>query len=245
MVIGGLAAFPFAEAKQVFRAWRDMTVDAPDDLMLVVGLLSAPDGSGNKIAAVAVGHTGTTAEGEAAIARIRSFGAVVNDALGPIPYSALNGMLDDGYPAGEHYYWKSAFMPKLTDDAIDTLIAAHERNPVPTNQLLLEHFHGAATRVPVDATAYALRDSGYNTLVLGHWADAAHGAVSTAWCRETFASLQTFVGKQRYMNYMDGDEEAGAAAVAAYGPNLARLRTLKKQYDPENVFHLNVNIPPA
>jgi hypothetical protein len=243
-VIGGLAAFPFSEASKVLRAWRDLAASAPDELMLVAGLLTAPDGSGNKIAAVAACHCGATEDGQAIGSKIRTFGTVVMDALGPIPYSALNGMLDAGYPAGALNYWKSAFMPELSDAAIDALVSAFGRCPVPTSAILIENFHGAASRVPVETTAYALRDSGFNTLVLGQWMEAGHGAATTSWCRETFAALQPFVGARRYLNYLGEDENADAAAVAAYGPNLARLQRLKKQYDPENVFHLNVNIGP-
>jgi FAD/FMN-containing dehydrogenase len=245
MVIGGLVAFPFPEAHQVLRAWRDLTKTAPDELMLVGALLTAPDGSGNKIAAVAACHCGGEAEGSAAAAKIKTFGTVVMDAMGPIPYSALNGMLDAGYPAGALYYWKSAFIPTLTDVAIDTLISAYERCPVPTSQILIENFHGAASRVPVNATAYALREAGFNTLFLGQWGDQADGDATRSWCRESFDAIQPFVGERRYMNYLGADEEANDAAVAAYGPNLARLRQLKKKYDPKNVFHLNLNILPA
>ena len=245
MVVGGLAAFPFPEARQVLRAWRDMTALAPDELMLVAALLTAPDGSGNKIVAVAACHCGAEAEGQAAAAKIKTFGTVVMDAMGPIPYNALNGMLDAGYPAGALYYWKSAFIPTLTDAAIDTLISAYERCPVPSSQILVENFHGAASRVPVNATAYALRDFGFNTLVLGQWADPADGDATRSWCRETYAAIQPFVGERRYMNYLDADDEADHGAAAAYGPNLARLRQLKKRYDPKNVFHQNLNILPA
>ena len=116
---------------------------------------------------------------------------------------------------------------------------------MPTSGILFENFHGAASRVPVDATAYALRDSGFNTLVLGQWNDPAHTDTTTSWCRATFDALQPFAGRRRYANYLGDDEEAGAAAVAAYGPNLPRLREIKKRYDPKNVFHMNVNILPA
>jgi FAD/FMN-containing dehydrogenase len=97
--------------------------------------------------------------------------------------------------------------------------------------------------VPVDATAYALRDSGYDTLVLGQWMDAAMGENTTSWCRETIDALKPFVGARQYLNYLGPEEPDGAAA--AYGPNLDRLRRLKKQFDPQNVFHLNVNILPV
>jgi FAD/FMN-containing dehydrogenase len=245
MVVGGRVAFPFAEARQVLRAFRDMTATAPDELVMVAGLASAPDPSGTKIVLIAACHCGADADGQAAMAKIRAFGTVLMDGLGPISYSALNGMLDEGFPAGALNYWKSAFLPTLGDAAIDTLVSAHEKCPVPTSAILIEHFHGAASRVPIDATAYALRDDGFNTLVLGQWMDPAQGAATTAWVRETFVAVQPFGGARRYMNYLGSDEDTDAAAAAAYGPNLARLRQAKTRYDPDNLFHLNVNVHPG
>ena len=61
----------------------------------------------------------------------------------------LNGMIDDRYPKGALNYWKSSFLRQLTDDAIDTMIACFARCPTPMGQLLLEHVHGAVTRVAV------------------------------------------------------------------------------------------------
>ena len=109
------------------------------------------------------------------------------------------------------------------------MVAAYERCPVPTSALLVENFHGAAPAFPVDATAYALRDAGFNTLVAGQWMDRTQEAATMTWVRETFAALQPYAGARRYVNYLGSDEEAGAVAVAAYGPNLARLREVKTQ----------------
>jgi FAD/FMN-containing dehydrogenase len=65
-----------------------------------------------------------------------------------------------------------------------------------------------------------------------------------AWAREAYSSIQPYVGPARYLNYLDQDDATDAATAAVYGPNLARLRELKRKYDPDNVFHLNVNIRP-
>ena len=51
------------------------------------------------------------------------------------------------------------------------------------------------------------------------------------------------MGQKRYLNYL-GEDEGDQALAAAYGPNLSRLRQIKAKYDPENVFHVNVNIRP-
>ena len=110
IVIGGLVAFPFPEARKVLRAYRDLAATAPDELMLVCGA----DHSAGRI-----GHQDrrgrrmplrdAAEDGEAVAAKIKTFGTVAVDAMGPIPYAALNGMLDGGFPAGAHNYWKSVF----------------------------------------------------------------------------------------------------------------------------------------
>jgi FAD/FMN-containing dehydrogenase len=245
MVIGGLVAFPFSEAGKILRAYRDMAATAPDDLMMVGALTTAPDGSGTKIVGVAACHCGPPEGGQAVAARIKTFGTVALDAMGPIPYTALNGMLDAAFPAGASNYWKSVFLPRIDDTLIDACVAAYSRCPVPTSSLLLESFHGTASRVPVDATAYALRDTGFNSLIAGQWMDQTQEAATMGWVRDSFAAIKPFAGPRRYMNYLGSDEEADAAAVAAYGVNLGRLRQIKRRYDPDNHFHHNLNVQPA
>ena len=112
-------------------------------------------------------------------------------------------------------------------------------------QIVIEHFHGAATRIAPTATAFALRAPGFNILILGQWKDAAEDRANIAWVKETSAALQPFSGNHVYVNYLDADDTGDAALAQVYGPNVKRLRELKKKYDPANVFHLNVNILPA
>jgi FAD/FMN-containing dehydrogenase len=245
IVAGGLVAYPLSEARKVLHAFRDMAAHASDDLVATAAFTTTPDGSGTKIVAIVACHLGTPEDGQAVAAKLRSFGTVALDAMGPIPYSALNGILDAGFPAGAGNYWKSVFLPRLQEQAIEVIVSAYERCPSPVSKIVVEHFHGAAARVPIDATAFALRDVGFNTLVLGQWMDRAQESATIDWCRKTSAELQPFIGARRYLNYLGADEDADQAAVAAYGPNLARLRTLKRKYDPDNVFHLNVNIAPS
>jgi hypothetical protein len=112
-------------------------------------------------------------------------------------------------------------------------------------QLMLEHFHGAATRVPVTDTAYALRSDGFNVAIIAEWLDPAHNDACRGWARQAYDAMQPFIGDRRYVNYLDDDDIVEASLVAVYGPNLPRLRQVKKKYDPDNVFRLNLNIPPA
>jgi hypothetical protein len=111
------------------------------------------------------------------------------------------------------------------------------------SQVVIEHFHGAASRVPVQDTACAMRVTGFNVVIISQWADRQDNDRCISWGRDTYRALAPYLATTRYVNYMDLDEGTDPAAVA-YGANYARLRELKTKYDPENVFHVNVNIRP-
>lgn len=245
MVTGGLVAHPFAAAREVLQHYREVTSDLPDEQTVFAALIHSPDGA-EKLAGMIVCHSGPEAEGEAALRPIKEFGSPALDAIGPLPYSALNQMLDGSFPRGALNYWKSSFLSELTDDAIDALIRQYELCPSPMSGLVLEHFHGAVTRIPVADTAYPHRSEGYNLVIAGQWMDPSTSAENIAWAKETYEAMRPFFAPNRYVNYIPDDEVAAtAASEEAYGENLARLREAKRRYDPDNVFHLNQNILPA
>jgi len=243
MVMGGLVAWPFDRARDVLRLFRDRCAEASDETMLFGALLTAPDGQ-TKLVAIAAGFFGPAGDGDAVLGPIRTFGQPVMDAMGPLPYTQINALLDDAMPRGARNYWKSHFMPDLSDEVIDVAVDAHARCASPMSQILLEHFHGAATRVSPTDTAFALRSPGFNCALISQWMDPAADAASTAWCKAAYDAIQPHVGPSRYLNYLDHDDAGDAALAAVYGPNVMRLQAIKAKYDPDNVFHHNVNIPP-
>jgi FAD/FMN-containing dehydrogenase len=242
-VAGGLIAYSFDSARQMLRFYRDFTAAISDEHSVAATLVHAPDGSGTKLAAMVACHCGPLAEGEKASQPLNRFGSPVMDVLGPMKYCQLNSMLDDGYPKGALNYWKSSFLARLSDDAIDTMVEHFEHCPTPMGQVLLEHFHGAATRVGATDTAFPHRSEGYNFLVASQTMDPAIADRCTAWVRRTYAAMKPFIAPGRYVNYLD-DDETGDSVPAAYGPNYRRLREIKTKYDPGNFFHLNQNILP-
>jgi FAD/FMN-containing dehydrogenase len=242
-IAGGLIAYPFDRAKDVLRFYRDVTASLPDELTVFAGLVHAPDGSGTKLAALVPCHCGPLSAGEAATRMMKEFGSPVVDTIGPMPYCELNAMLDAGFPKGALNYWKSSFLADLSDEAIEGMIECFARCPTPMGQMLLEHFHGAATRVGVSDTAFPHRAEGYNLVLLSQWMDHAVSDQCIAWARDTYAAMGPFVRSGRYVNYL-GDDEEGDPVAAAYGSNYQRLRELKTKYDPENFFRMNQNIPP-
>jgi FAD/FMN-containing dehydrogenase len=244
VIAGGLVAYPLAKAVEVLKFFRDQCASAPDELMLLAGFLHAPDGSGAKLVAIVAAHCGSIADGERALRPFKAFGSPILDTMGPISYCAQNALFDAALPRGALNYWKSQFLTGLGDQAIRLLIERFESCESPMSQIFVEHFHGAASRVPVSATACAMRISGFNVGIVSQWMDPAQNDSCVAWCRRTFSELQPFFAATRYVNYLDHDE-AGDPVAAAYGPNYPRLRELKAKYDPENFFRANVNIRPA
>ena len=244
-VTGGLVAHPFAAARDVLRFYRDFTRSLPDELTAFAGLLHAPDGSGTKLAAIMVCHAGGLDAGAAAVAPVKAFGTPAMDVIGPMPYAAVNTLFDPGFPRGALNYWKSNFLSTLEDGVIDAMIERFAAAPSPMSGLLLEHFHGAATRVGPTDTAFPHRAVGYNFLAVGEWTDPAATAANVAWTREAYGAMARHFAAGRYVNYLNADEQADAGAVsAAFGPNGKRLREVKQAYDPDNAFHLNQNITP-
>lgn len=242
-VTAGIVAHPFSAARDVLSFYREFTADIPDELVVFAGLLHAPDGSGTKMAALVVCHCGSESDAERDLEPLRRFGSPIMDGIGRMSYEATNAMLDGGFPAGALNHWKSSFLGQLGDESIDCMIESFEECPSPMSSLLLEHFHGEATRVPATATAFPHRTPGYNLAVLSQWADPAVTDRCIAWSRGTYDGLSRFLGDGRYVNYLDDDEPADAVA-AAYGPNLDRLVELKRKYDPTNFFRMNQNIVP-
>ena len=242
MITGGLVAHPVQKASDVLKFFRETCAKLTDDQMLVAGLLTAPDGSGAKLVGMLTCHSGSLAAGEAAVQPIKAFGPPVMDAMGPLPYVVQNSLLDEAFPKGALNYWKAQFLTDLSDDAIRTILEAFAACPSPLSQIVIEDFHGAASRVGISDTACTLRHNGFNVVIISQWTDPKDTARGKAWARETYDALKPYFGKTRYLNYLE--EDATDTAETIYGPNYSRLREIKRKYDPENVFRANVNIRP-
>jgi FAD/FMN-containing dehydrogenase len=240
---GGLVAHTFDAAKDFLRFLGEYSATGPDELAVMPLLVHAPDGSGTRLAASAVAHFGPPQQAEADLRPLLEFGSPILSQVGSISYPALNTMLDDGFPPGASYYWKSNFVPELTDEVIEVMIDRFATCPSIMSGIAVEHLHGAMTRVPVTATAFPHRDPGYNVLVAGVWADAEKSDENIAWTRETYQALRPLLSTGRYVNYLSDDDVE--AVPDAYGPNLRRLVEIKHRYDPGNLFHLNHNIEPG
>ena len=243
-IVGGLVAHPFEAARDMLRFYGEFSAGAPDELTIFAGLVHAPDGSGMPLAALVLCHAGPRERAEREVQPLLEWGTPAMVEVGPMPYPAVNMMLDDGFPPGSLNYWKSTFVRGMSDQLIDTMVEHFASCPSPMGNIILEHFHGAVCRVGPEETAVPHRSPGYNLLIPSVWLDPATTDANIAWTRETYAALEPERAEGRWLNYY-GDDEDPSELDAAYGPNRARLADVKRRYDPDNVFHLNQNIAPS
>jgi FAD/FMN-containing dehydrogenase len=240
LVTGGVVVHPNSRSLDALRFFRDTCASLPDEVMLIAGLQTAPDGA--KVVGILGSHCGGLEQGEAAFRPLKAFGPPVMDAMGSMPYSTLNGMLDSAFPKAAHNYWKAQVLADLSDAAIRTLIAGFRDCPSPMSHIVIEHLHGEASRIPLSSTACGMRVTGFNVVIAAQWLGAEETERNINWAREVFAALTPYLAPTRYVNYLEDD--APDAAAVAYGPNLPRLRAIKATYDPANFFKHNVNILP-
>src|SRR5581483_7321078 len=227
LVTGGLIAHPIDRAGELLRFYRDAVADASDDLNVFAALVHAPDGSGMKLAAMIVFHTGTEEEAERDLAPFKEWGPPIVVDVGRMPYPAMNTILDDAYPTGSLNYWLSNFTTGLSDGLIETMIERYATVPSEGTVLLLEHFHGAVCRVGATDTAVPHRAEGWNLVIPGTWFDPKETDANVAWVRETHAALKPHLTEAKWLNYL-ADDQGEDAVRAAYGPNFERLREVKR-----------------
>ncbi len=245
ILFGGMMLYPLDEAQTILRRFVDLMADAADELGALAGFTTTPDGL-PVLALIAV-YNGPVADGEAALASLRSFQKPLLDTFGPAPYRKTQTLFDAGTPPGLRYYWKSSFLDSLPDDALATVIERAKSRPSSRSKIFLEFLGGAFSRVPREAAVFDHRKSPYNLLIIGSWEQAAEDEINRTWARETWHSMEPYASEGVYVNYLGTEADEGSNRLAeAYGPGkFDKLVALKQKYDPTNLFRMNQNIRPV
>ncbi len=249
-VLSGLIVHPFADAREVLVAYRDLMATAPDEVTVWAVMRKAPplpflpeDVHGTEVLILAAMYAGDMADGEKALAPLRAIGNPIADVIGPHPFAGWQQAFDPLLTPGERNYWKTHDFAGLSDDLIDTVLDYVGRLPDPQSEVFFGQLGGAQGRVPDDATAFQGRKSAFVMNVHGRWSDLAKDDASIAWCRDLFRATTPFATGEAYVNFMTDEE--GDRLEAAYGDSYQRLVELKNKYDPGNLFRMNQNIPPT
>jgi FAD/FMN-containing dehydrogenase len=251
LVLAGAVFYAGASAVQVLRGWRDLTATLPDELTTVANILVAPPVPflpeavhGQAVVAILGVYAGPVEDGERAAQPLRTLAEPVADLMGPMPYTAMQSLLDPLWPAGAQNYFTSALLDRLDDDAIDTLLAQHAAGQAPVRELHLHHGGGAMARVPADATAFAHRSVPYVLNIIARSPDRAGFEEHAGWARATHQAMDPWSTGGAYVNFTS--DPAEDRIRASYPPDTyARLVAVKERYDPTNLFRLNQNIRPT
>jgi FAD/FMN-containing dehydrogenase len=250
VVMAGPVFYRGDRAEEILRFFREYTRDLPDEATTLLNLATAPPAPflpeeiHGKLVCVLVGvYAGPVAEGERVFKPMRELGDPVADLMGPIPYVAMQSLLDALYPEGGSNYFKAGYMEELSDASIATMAEQHRSVTSPMSEIHVHHFGGAVGRVADDATAFGNRSAEFVLNVLGRTPDGGGFAEAVDWARGCYDALEPYTAGGTYTNFMsEGDDRL----KEAYGQEkYERLVALKDRYDPTNLFRLNQNIAPS
>jgi FAD/FMN-containing dehydrogenase len=239
-LLGGLLVYRMEDAQAAVSVWREVMADAPDELACFAQVFRSPfDGRNGAI--VSVAYFGVISEGREAIRRLTEEVEPVHDGVRPMYYAELQEIFGR-LPFGLRNYWSGRFLRELPDDAIELTVGTFA-DAGAMGGVLLEPMHGAATRVAPDATAFAGREAKYNATFIGVWADPAEDEQWIGAARAFSGALAPWVTGGGYLNY--ASEPSGDSLETEYGSQrFERLRGVKRQFDPANLFRFNHNIQP-
>jgi FAD/FMN-containing dehydrogenase len=250
IVLGGMLMHVTDNATDLVRFYRDFMKDAPDEVGTGLAFVTAPPLDfvpeavrGKPAIGIVCCYAGPIEEGEVALKPLREFGPGL-DIVGPMPYVAVQQLLDDANPHGMQNYWTADFYDALPDQAIEVLVARATQPVSPMTQIIMVPGGGAIARVDEDATAFGQRNAAWNIHYLSMWPDPAESERNIAYTRTLAQAMKPWSTGRAYLNFL-GDEGQGRVE-AAFGPEkFARLQSLKDKWDPDNLFRINQNIPPT
>lgn len=237
------------DAGAVVRGWRSFMASAPEEVSSLAVFWSIPavpefpeDLWSMPILITAAVYAGDPDEGDRVMQPLRELATPVLDLSHRDLYTHVQTGFDPFFPKGLLFYWKSLYVTELSDDLIDALVMLARERPSPKTTIPIWDMSGAMKRVPDDATAFGRREAPFMVSIEASWDDPDASDRNISWTRDSVASLQRFGTGGSYLNFAGFGEEREALLRGAYGANYDRLVALKEQYDPTNLFRMNLNL---
>jgi FAD/FMN-containing dehydrogenase len=251
LVLGGMLLWPFDRAGDVIRRYREFIKDAPDEVSGAVAMVTAPPApflpaelhGQHMVGVIAIAFTDPE-RGEELFRPLREFDPPIADVVAPMPYTAVQQLLDPGNPPGLYNYWKAELVDELSDELIDGTIEHADRMGRSHSVMLFQPLGGQIARVPEDANAITARQAPWVAHCIGEWETPEEAEAELAWVKSWAQLIGPFrrAGVPMTFSADAGDERVRATYG---GEKFARLVALKDKYDPENLFRLNQNIKPS
>jgi len=249
-VLGGMLMHPPVDPAGIARAFRDFMATAPDEVSGALAMITAPNeefvpepARGMPMIGLILVYAGPVEEGEKVLAPMREYGPPAMDMMGPVPYTAVQQLIDPMNPHGRNHYWKAEFIDELTDEAIETILEHGMNSSSPMTATLLQPLGGALSRVPDDATPLGRRDAAFCYHALAQWDDDDHDR-HIAWARDLHAAMAPHSEPGMFLTYSSDMGEARSRA--AFGEEkFRRLSAIKDFYDPIDMFDQGAGIKPS
>ncbi|MDH3804042.1 MAG: FAD-binding oxidoreductase [Gammaproteobacteria bacterium] len=234
-VLSGSIIWPVTQARDVLEFYGEWYQGLSDELYVGPAMATGSDGAG--VILMEVVYNGDPAVGEKDLEPLRKIGTPIDDSVKMQDYMVMQTQEDAAFGHGVRSYIKNGMVSEITQGLVDMMIESY------TNDSRLAMFThtlgGAAKRVGETDTAFPHRNAETMIGVGGGWMDPADDESAIALSREWYYKLEPFMG-----GYYDNIDFDGNKAAGNYGPAYDRLRTIKGQYDPGNLFRLNSNIEP-
>ena len=227
--------FPLGRAKELLLAYRELVAGLPDAMTLYLTLDTSEQVQFKAF------HLGDPAEGERLLAPLARLGRPTVALAGGCGYRSLHQPGLDSFPEHHHHVWRSHFVRALEDGAIEQIADHLARAGRQQFALVIEHLGGAFGRIPGEATAFAHRAAVFGLVSAVRWKARTPRPAAALKLQESLHRALAPGSIGTYVNYL-GRNYTPRDVAAAYGANLSRLQTLKRRYDPENLFRNNVNI---
>jgi FAD/FMN-containing dehydrogenase len=249
----GMFMYAPEQGGDVFAFAREYVKALPDDCGVFLAGLSAPpepfvpeEHHLAPVYAFLIVGFGDAESHAALIQPVRDALPPLVELVTPMPYTALQQMFNGSAPWGILAYEKAVYLDELSDAAIGVILEEQPKKAFPLSFLPIFVLGGAYSREADDATGFGGRRSHRYIVNIAAAAPTPElYAVEREWVRAFWSALAPHaVDVGSYVNFMTEPEEERVRA--AYGPQkYERLAQIKRQYDPDNLFHLNANIRPA
>jgi FAD/FMN-containing dehydrogenase len=235
-VTAGVIVLAWDDAAEVLRKYDALMSTAPDELTVPISMASAP--GGGPVLFLWPTWSGPTESSVDWMARLVGLGTPVLTQIAPMPYSELLQLVAPFIVWGRHHEMRTRNLRTYSSGAIDSIIRAIDTRTSELSAISVHHFHGAATRVPIRQTAFGIREPHFMVEILAAWQPGEDGAPHRKWADGAYTDLGEYALDGGYPSLI-GPDQAGQAD-SAYGMNAARLREMKRRYDPANAFRASL-----
>jgi hypothetical protein len=242
-VVSGVLVYPFSEAGTVLRRFAEIAPSLPDELTVQVCAVAGPDGA--PVILLVPTWSGRQGGGDKHLAPLLELGTLLDNSVDAVRYGASLSVFDPFIVNGQRVFMETCSLPALNEDAAEIIVEAMAKAVSAGCAIFTHEFRGAASRVPVEATAFGLRRDHVLTEILASFPDRSDRLEERRhqhWVRDTRQAFERIALPGGYPNLLGAGEADRAAA--SFGPNAERLAMLKRRYDPDNVFSSAIPLPP-